>query len=324
MPDHRGAVPVTVLTGFLGSGKTTLLNRLLVQPGGRRLAVLVNEFGEVDIDSDLIAEQADGVIGLRNGCVCCTVGDDLDEALRMVVGRTPRPYAVVLETTGIADPLPLVDRLVGGAAPGAALDSVVTVVDALHLATNLRRSAVTEYQIAFADFLILNKLDLVDDWGRAEAEGLLRRINPNAPILPTRHGEVDPDLLLGTGRFDPERHLHAGDGHAGHAHAGHAGRGHLAEDRFVTVAYTSEHSLSLDALERWLDDLPPEVIRGKGVLWVDGLDRRVVVHVVGARKETAADRPWGDERPLNKLVLIGTDLDRAALLGGLRGCEVRG
>src|SRR5271163_1778577 len=203
-------IPVTVLTGYLGAGKTTLLNRILSEPHGKKYAVIVNEFGEIGIDNDLVVGADEEVFEMNNGCICCTVRGDLVRIIDGLMRRKGKFDAIIVETTGLADPAPVaqtffVDETVGRKAK---LDAVVTVADARWLKDRLRDAPEAKNQIAFADVILLNKTDLVSEAELAEVEARIRGINPYAKVHKTQRSQVPLDAVLGRNAFDLERILH--------------------------------------------------------------------------------------------------------------------
>ena len=309
-----------MLTGFLGAGKTTLLNRILTGDHGRRYGVIVNEFGEIGVDGELVAGAAEELVEMTNGCVCCTVRGDLIRAARTLIDVGAFD-GVVVETTGLARPGPvastfLVDPTL---AERTALDSVTAVADAAHLEARLDAqagSAEAAEQIAFADQIVLNKADLVGQADLERIESRLRRLNAAAPILRARRAEVDLDALLGRGGFDPAR-LDALGGAEGGTHVGEAGIG--------SVALTAEGPMDAGRLERWLGDLLAErgedILRAKGLISLAGEDRRLAVQAVHTLFEGDLARPWQpDERRVSRMVFIGRNLDAERLREGFDGC----
>ena len=341
-------IPVTVLTGYLGAGKTTLLNRILTEDHGRRYAVIVNEFGEVGIDNDLIVDTDEEVFEMNNGCVCCTVRGDLIRVLaglmrRQTAGR--RAFdAVIVETTGLADPGPVAQTFFVDEDVRAKtrLDSVTTVVDAKHVLLRLADSREAREQVAFADQIVLNKTDLVDEAALAEVERRLRRLNPLAPIHRAQRSNVDLPLILERGGFDLDRilelepeFLRPAHGEAGHVHDEHCDHeghhhdhgGHAHEDQDIKgVALTSERPLDGQRVTQWLNTLlqlqGPDILRAKGILDIKGEDRRLVFQAVHMIMEGDMQRPWKPaERRYSRMVFIGRNLDQATLDAGLRACE---
>jgi G3E family GTPase len=324
-----GRIPVTLLTGDLGAGKTTLLNRILAEDHGRRYAVIVNEFGQIGIDQDLVVGAADGVVEMSNGCICCTVKDDLTRILTALLARGGFD-AVLIETTGLAAPAPVIatfltDRDVSAR---AYLDSVITLVDARNAPHRLDTCVEAREQIAVADQLILNKMDLVTAEELVALKAGLRRLNPLAPIHPAVRAAAPLDRILARGGFDLGRladfaHDEPLDnGHDEPCDAGHA-RGHHHRDQDIT-SVSMELDLPLDGMKvtGWLDGLLAarggDILRAKGILSVKGEDRRVVFQAVHALLDGALDRPWTpDETRRSRMVFIGRNLDGAELRAGL-------
>ncbi|MGC1304508.1 MAG: GTP-binding protein [Caulobacteraceae bacterium] len=344
-------IPVTVLTGYLGAGKTTLLNRILTEDHGRRYAVIVNEFGEIGIDNDLVVDTDEEVFEMNNGCVCCTVRGDLIRVLSGLMRRqTPgkRAFdAIVVETTGLADPGPVAQTFFVDEDVRAKtrLDSVTTVVDAKHVLLRIADSREAREQIAFADQIVLNKTDLVEPAELAEVERRLRAMNPLAPIHRAVKSDVPLTTILGRGGFDLDRivslepeFLNPAHGEAGHVHDEHCGHdhdhdhhhhhgGHDHEDQDIQgVSVTSERPLDGQKVTRWLNELlqaqGPDILRAKGILDVKGEDRRLVFQAVHMILDGDLQKAWRpEERRYSRMVFIGRNLDRARLQAGLSSCE---
>ncbi|MBE7218632.1 MAG: GTP-binding protein [Caulobacteraceae bacterium] len=342
--------PVTVLTGYLGAGKTTLLNRILTEDHGRRYAVIVNEFGEVGIDNDLVVDSDEEVFEMNNGCICCTVRGDLIRILGGLMRRQggKRGFdAIIVETTGLADPGPVAQTFFVDDEVRARtrLDSVVTVVDAKHLPARLADSEEAREQVAFADQVVLNKTDLVTAAELAQVEAAVRRLNPLAVIHRAERADVPLDRLLGRGAFDLQRVVelepdflnpphgepgHVHDAHCGHDHGrddhDHGARGHDHADQSIRgIALTLERPLDGNKVTAWLDRTlqaqGPDILRAKGILEVKGEDRRLVFQAVHMILEGELQRPWReDERRWSRLVFIGRNLDEAALRAGFEAC----
>jgi G3E family GTPase len=344
-------IPVTVLTGYLGAGKTTLLNRILSEDHGQRYAVIVNEFGEIGIDGDLVVGADEEVFEMNNGCVCCTVRGDLIRVLQGLMKRqasATRGFdAIIIETTGLADPGPVaqtffVDEEVKAKAK---LDSVTTVVDAKHVLLTLSESEEAREQIAFADQIVLNKTDLVSPEDLTMIEARLRRLNPLATIHRAVRSEVALSAVLGRGGFDLERivalepqflnpahgeagHVHDedcehGHDHHGHHHAGHAER--LQADDIKGVSLRLERPVDGAKMTRWLNELlaaqGPDILRAKGIVNVAGEPRRLVFQAVHMMLEGDLQRPWGEgEARESRMVFIGRRLDEASLKAGFEAC----
>ncbi|MES2034948.1 MAG: GTP-binding protein [Pseudomonadota bacterium] len=346
--------PVTVLTGYLGAGKTTLLNRILTEDHGKRYAVIVNEFGEIGIDNDLVVGADEEVFEMNNGCVCCTVRGDLIRVVSGLMKRKGGFDAIIVETTGLADPGPVAQTFFvdDDVKARTRLDSVTTVVDAKHLPLRLADSREAVEQIAFADQILLNKTDLVTPEELAAVEAQIRRINPLAPIHRTERSAVPLDAILGRGGFDLDRivdiepqFLNPGHGEAGHVHDdscahdhdhdhhGHDHHGHdhghvhdhVAEAGIRGISLTSDKPLDGIKVTNWLNQLlqdkGPDILRAKGILDVKGESRRLVFQAVHMILEGDFQREWkdGDHR-YSRMVFIGRDLDEAALKAGFEGC----
>lgn len=338
--------PVTVLTGYLGAGKTTLLNRILTEDHGKRYAVIVNEFGEIGIDNELIVGADEEVFEMSNGCVCCTVRGDLIRVLQGLAKRKGGFDAIVIETTGLADPGPVAQTFFVDEDVKAktVLDSVTTVVDAKHVSARLDDSREAREQIAFADQIVLNKTDLVDEAELARVEARIRKLNPLAPIHRAERSNVALSAILGRGGFDLDRildlepeFLNPAHGEAGHVHdehcdhdhdhghEGHDHHDHVHDDDIKGVSLSFDPPLNAEAVSRWLSDLlaaqGPDILRAKGILNVSREDRRLVFQAVHMILEGDLQRPWrDDEARTSRMVFIGRNLDEAKLKAGFEAC----
>ena len=337
--------PVTVLTGYLGAGKTTLLNRILTENHGKKYAVVVNEFGEIGIDNDLIVDADEEVFEMNNGCVCCTVRGDLIRIVSGLMKRKGGFDGIIVETTGLADPGPVAQTFFVDDEVRAKtrLDSVTTVVDAKHVLLRLADSKEAAEQIAFADQIVLNKTDLVTEAELAEVERRIRRLNPLAPIHRAVKSDVPLDAILGRHAFDLQRiteldpeflnpphgeHGHVHDEHCGHDHDhghdhhDHAHGGHDHEDQSIRgVAVTLDRPVDGTKVTRWLNEVlqaqGPDILRAKGIIDVKGEDKRLVFQAVHMILDGELQREWKDgEKRWSRLVFIGRNLDEAALRKG--------
>ncbi|MBM3556438.1 MAG: GTP-binding protein [Alphaproteobacteria bacterium] len=319
MPDPQ-PVPVTVLTGFLGAGKTTLLNRILTEPHGKRYAVIVNEFGEIGIDNQLVVGADEEVFEMNNGCICCTVRGDLIRIIGGLMKRRGRFDGIIVETTGLADPAPVAQTFFvdDDVRRQTKLDAVVTVVDARHLRQSLaEHNHEAEDQIAFADVLILNKTDLVSAAELAEVEMAVRRINAFAPIHRATRGDVALAAILDRGSFDLDRILKVSPDFltAGHSHdREHAG----------SFSFTLDKPVDSDRFQNWIRTVSAvagdNLLRCKGILDVGG-PRRFVFHGVRMQLDGDYGKPWtpGEKRE-SQFVVIGRKLDETALRSGFEAC----
>jgi G3E family GTPase len=314
-------IPVTVVTGALGAGKTTLLNHMLTQTHDRRLAVIVNEFGDAGIDGDLIDSGAEELIELSSGCICCVVRGDLIRTLRELARRDPAPDGVLIETTGLANPSPVIQTFSADQILAAhyRLDSVVTLVDALHIIGQLDDSEDAADQIALADLLVLNKTAQAPHLANIEAT--LRALNPFATILRTDRARVSAADLLDRYAFDASRvaeHLDEVELHD-HDHA----HDHIAARGITSVSVLLDTPLDSKRLEDWLTDLlsrqGPDMLRIKGIVDT-GDSRRLVIQAVHMLLEGHYANAWPAGPRQSRMVFIGRNLDAAALRRGVEAC----
>jgi G3E family GTPase len=342
-PTSAGKIPVTVLTGYLGAGKTTLLNRILSEPHGKKYAVIVNEFGEIGIDNDLVVGAEEEVFEMNNGCICCTVRGDLVRILDGLMRRKGKFDAIIVETTGLADPAPVaqtffIDENVGRRTK---LDAVVTVADAKWLNDRLKDAPEAKNQIAFADVILINKTDLVSADELGDVEARIRGINPYAKVHKTERAKIPLDQVLDRNAFDLDRILDiepdflASDGHDhdrhhehGHDHEHHHGRDglkHYHDEDMQSLSLKSEKPLDPDKFFPWVQNLVqtegPNILRCKGILSFKNDDQRFVFQGVHMILDGDHQRPWekGEER-LSRIVFIGRNLPEETIRKGFEAC----
>ncbi|HEY9728023.1 MAG TPA: GTP-binding protein [Chroococcales cyanobacterium] len=342
-PKH--GMPVTIITGFLGSGKTTLLNHILTNQEGLKTAVLVNEFGEIGIDNELIVTTGDNMVELSNGCICCTINNDLAEAVYKILEREDKVDYLVVETTGLADPLPVALTFLGTELRDMTrLDSIVTVVDCENFSLDLFNSEAAYSQIAYGDIIVLNKIDLVDEGDVDALEVRIRDIKPGARILRTTKSQVPLPLILSVGLFETDKyfaleeskhehkHHHEHEHHhhdhectpdCGHDHDHehhHHHSNHLENDGFTSLSFESDKPFAIRKFQYFLDNqLPENVFRAKGILWFDESPNRHVFHLSGKRF-TIEDDEWNGRPKKTQLVLIGQNLDTENLRSQIEQC----
>jgi G3E family GTPase len=341
-PPSSDKIPVTVLTGYLGAGKTTLLNRILSEPHGKKYAVVVNEFGEIGIDNDLVVGVDEEVFEMNNGCICCTVRGDLVRILDGLMRRKGKFDGIIVETTGLADPAPVaqtffVDENVGRK---TRLDAVVTVADAKWLEDRLQDAPEAKNQIAFADVILINKTDLVSAAELDEVEARIRGINRYAKVHKTERAQVPLEEVLSRNAFDLDRILHLepeflqgdghdhdhghGDGHD-HGHHHHGGLKHYHDEEMQSISLKSHRPLDADKFFPWVQDLVqkegPNILRCKGILSFKNDDERFVFQGVHMILDGDHQRPWRDgELRESRIVFIGRKLPEEKIRGGFESC----
>ena len=342
----KKGLPVTIITGFLGSGKTTLLNHILTNQSGLKTAVLVNEFGEIGIDNELIVSTDDNMVELNNGCICCTINEDLVDAVYKIMEREDKIDYLVVETTGLADPLPVALTFLGTELRDMTrLDSIITMVDCANYSMDLFNSEAALSQIQYGDVIVLNKTDLVEEVDVDAIEVKVRDLKTDARILRTQKSQVSLPLILSVGLFesdkyydqtesaahdhdhdhhehehhDHDHHEHEHHDHAHHDHDHHDHSHHLENDGFSSISFQFDKPFSIRKFQYFLDNqLDESIFRAKGILWFHESPQRHIFHLSGKRF-TLEDEEWRGEKK-NQLVLIGQNLDQETLRKQIENC----
>ena len=319
-----GRIPATVVTGFLGSGKTTLINRIRREQHGRKLAVIVNEFGEISIDGQLVIhDREQQLVEFNNGCLCCTVRGDLVETLGRLQQRTGALDGILIETTGLADPAPVASTFFAAdeVKAGIRLDAFVTVVDAVNLERNLTQCNEAVEQVAFSDIILINKMDLVTAEQMAAIERRVRHLNPMARIYHTTNAEIALSNIIDVGAFDLAQKLEVDPEFLGE---------HLHEHDPAIGSFVLEERREIDVnrLMTWMSAMAQsrgdDLYRTKGIFYAKGFEERLVFQSVRMLTTLRRDRPWeADETRITQFVVIGKNLDREEFAAGLSGCVFR-
>ena len=326
----KRGMPVTIITGFLGSGKTTLLNHILSNNEDLKIAVLVNEFGDINIDSHFLISMDEDMVELNNGCICCTINDNLVEAVYRVLERSDRVDYMIVETTGVADPLPIILTFLGNELRELTrLDSIITMVDAETFTPDHFDSEVAFKQINYADITILNKTDLASSEQIKNLENYIYNVKQGARILHAKKAQLPLPLILDVGYNDPKQYSNLVEENKNkenhedpHHHHSHHHDSHLYNDGFVSISFTSNRPFYVEKLEHFLQEkLPKNVFRAKGILWFHETDHCChIFQLSGPRFDIHAEEWYSEVK--NQLILIGRDLNADEIRQQLTDCLV--
>ncbi len=312
-------LPVTIITGYLGSGKTTLVNHILTNNKKKKIAVIVNEFGEVGIDNELIVKTKEDIIELSNGCICCQVRGDIINMILKIIKTHKNLDALIIETSGLANPMPVAQTFfLKELQQLTDLDAIITVVDADHFEQNLKRSN-GEDQIKAADIILLNKKDTVSEKKREHIKKEITKLAPKARIHETTQSKIPLQLILNIGQFDLRRFVDKKGNWKEENHAHDEFGNHIDEDGIISFMFKTEKPLDITKFQLFAQQLPDNIFRSKGIVWFKGLENKAVYQQVGRRIDVKTAEEW-DKKKQTSIVFIGQEFDCQKLEQELKAC----
>jgi G3E family GTPase len=310
---------VSIITGFLGSGKTTLVNNILKNKKKWKVAVIVNEFGEVGIDNQLMFSTKEDIIELSNGCICCQVRGDIIETILNVLKKYKKLDYMIIETSGVANPIPVAQTFfLDELQPYTEMDSIITVVDAFHFKENLKKSN-AEDQIKAADIILLNKIDTVNKTKIKTIKSAIKKLAPQARIIETTNSSVPLALILNIGQFDVKRFLDKQGKWKEEDHDHDKFGNHIEEDGIISFMFKSTKPMDMHKFQLFAQNLPESICRSKGIIYFKGLKNKAIYQQVGRRIDVKTQQAWGKKKE-TQIVFIGQNVDPKEIAKQLKNC----
>ncbi len=313
-------LPVTIITGYLGSGKTTLVNHILTKNKGIKFAVIVNEFGEIGIDNELIVKTKEDIIELSNGCICCQVRGDLINMILNILKKHKNMQHLIIETSGVANPIPVAQTFfLKELQQLTELDAIITVVDADHFEHNLKQSN-GEDQIKAADIILLNKKETVSDKKREHITREIQTKAPHARIIETSHSSIPLELILNIGQFDVKRFVDKKGNWKEEDHEHDEFGNHIEKDGIISFMFKAKKPFDIQKFQVFAQNLPEAIFRSKGIISFKGLENKAIYQQVGRRIDVKTEMPWKKEKKQTMLVFIGKGFDPQKIEEALKRC----
>lgn len=313
-------LPAAIITGFLGAGKTTLVNHILKNKKGWKIAVLVNEFGEVGIDNQLMLSTKEDIIELSNGCICCQVRGDVIQTILNILKKYQNLDYFIIETSGVANPVPVAQTFfLQELQRFVELDAIITVADALHFKENLKRSN-GEDQIKAADIILLNKTDLVTRDALEKIKEEIQILVPKARIIETKNSEARLELFLNIGQFDDKKFLDEQGKWKEEDHEHDEFGNHIEKDGMVSFLFQSKKPMNMTKFQLFAKNLPENILRSKGIIYFKGLENKAIYQHVGRRIDVKAYTLWSKEKKQTQIVFIGQNCDQKTIQKELKKC----